>query len=320
MTISTLLEDNRRRQAPPAPRRPTLSIGLPVYNGARYLRHALDSVLRQTFRDFELIISDNASSDGTEVICRDYAARDERVRYYRNPENRGVTWNFRQVVLQSSGDLFLWMAHDDVLAPQYVERCLEILQNHSEVVLCYSAALEIDEDGAPSPHHELPGRTADARAHLRFRDLMRMEHLCEPIFGVMRSRILKRTPMHADFPDSDRCLLAELALYGPFYRIAEPLFFRREHRGRVTRQAASRQERMAVIRPRRQSRFVFPYFRQFGEYLAAIHRSPLPFGERVRCYLEMPRWIRNNGRRLLSDLRYFLRQAVRPRPRPSLGG
>src|ERR1700693_4622631 len=108
---------------------PMVSIGLPVYNGEVYLRQALDSILAQTFSDFELVISDNASTDSTEVICREYAAVDSRIRYRRQTRNRGVTWNFRQVVLLSSGKYFLWTSCDDLLAPNYVERCIEVLEN-----------------------------------------------------------------------------------------------------------------------------------------------------------------------------------------------
>jgi glycosyltransferase involved in cell wall biosynthesis len=293
-------------------RAPRVSIGLPVYNGSRYLRQALDSVLAQSFQDFELVISDNASTDDTEAICRACAAQDARVRYYRVPQNQGVTWNFRQVVARSSGEFFLWMAHDDMLAPDYVERCLEALHSSPAAVLCYAAAVDVDEAGRQKPHDEFGARVQADSAHIRFRDLIRMEHLCEPIFGLMRSHILKKTPMHADFPDSDRCLLAELALYGPFCRIEQALFFRREHSNRVTRQTASRHDRMALIRPGRRNRLAFPYFRQLGEYLAAIYRAPLPWSERLRCYFEMTRWVRSYWRSLLHDLRYAASQAVKP--------
>ncbi len=292
--------------------KPKVSIGVPVYNGARYLRNALDSILAQTYRDFELVISDNASTDETEAICREYAERDSRVRYYRSPKNRGITWNFREVVQRCRGEVFMWLACDDVLAPEYVERCLQALQRDASVVLCYSACCEINEGGIKTTHNEVPGRLSHPRAHIRFRDLIRMSHMCEPIFGLIRSDILKRTSVHGDFPDSDRCVLAELALYGPFQRISEALFFHREHLGRATRQYASRQERVASIHPERQVRFVFPHFRQFWEYLLAVHRTPLGWGECLRCYLEMLRWLWNNAGRLLTDLRVAVYQVCRP--------
>src|ERR1700733_3847565 len=124
-----------------------VSIGLPVFNGEEYLEQSVASILAQTYTNFELIISDNASSDRTESICRGYAERDARVRYCRQPRNRGVTWNFRQVALLARGEYFLWMAHDDRFAPEYVESCLAFLQKNPGTVLCYSKAIEIDEDG-----------------------------------------------------------------------------------------------------------------------------------------------------------------------------
>lgn len=305
-------QTERTDAAPAAGRKPRVSIGLPVYNGSRYLRQAIESVLSQTWQDFELVISDNASTDQTPEICGEYAARDSRVRYYRSPLNRGITWNFRQVVLCSSGEFFMWMAHDDVLAPEYVQSCIETLQGDAGVVLCYSAALDIDEEGNKTPHHESPVHSDAARAHLRFRDLIRMNHMCEPIFGLIRADILKKTSIHGDFPDSDRCVLAELALHGRFHRISERLFLHREHGGRATRQFASRHQRLASIHPGCQPRFAFPHFRQFWEYLLAIHRAPLGWRARLRCYLEMPRWARHNAGRLLNDLKFVAYKVCRP--------
>jgi glycosyltransferase involved in cell wall biosynthesis len=309
----TLSSQSEKMEAATAGRKaPRVSVGLPVYNGARYVRQAIESVLSQSWGDFELVISDNASTDETPEICGEFAARDARVRYFRSPENRGITWNFRQVVLRSSGEFFLWMAHDDVLAPEYVQRCLETLQRDAGVVLCYSAGFDIDEDGNKAPHEEVPGRMDHPSARIRFRDLIRMNHMCEPIFGLIRADVLKRTSIHGDFPDSDRCVLAELALHGRFHRIPERLFFHREHRGRATRQFASRQQRLASIHPRWQPRFAFPHFRQFWEYLLAIHRAPLGPRERLRCYLEMTRWARHNAGRLLTDLKVIAYKVCRP--------
>ena len=104
-----------------------VSVGLPVYNGARYLPAAIDSLLSQTFEDFELIISDNGSTDETERICRGYAARDPRVRYVRSDVNRGLLWNFRNVLELARAPRFKWMAHDDICAPEFLRRCMEEL-------------------------------------------------------------------------------------------------------------------------------------------------------------------------------------------------
>ena len=108
---------------------PQVSIGMPVYNGEKFIREALDSLLAQTFTDFELIISDNASMDGTEAICREYAERDQRIRYVRQAENRGPAANFRFVLDEAVGEYFMWAAADDVWTSRFIENCSQMLIN-----------------------------------------------------------------------------------------------------------------------------------------------------------------------------------------------
>jgi glycosyltransferase involved in cell wall biosynthesis len=289
-----------------------VSIGLPVFNGERYVKHALDSILSQTYQEFELIISDNASTDRTEEICREYASRDRRILYQRQEYNRGVTWNFRQVASLASGKYFLWVAADDTLDAEYLERCLQILQQHSEIVLCYSKAIVIDENGNCIRREEQKLGVSSEKPHERFRDLIRMDHNCGALFGLMRTAVLKKTPIHGDFADSDRCVLAELALYGQYYRIPEHLFCHREHGQRVTRMYPSRQERTFKLYPENPPKVVFPHFRQFWEYIRCIQRAPLPLSERVQCYMQMLRWLRDNSKHLLYDIRFALHSAAKP--------
>ena len=114
---------------------PRVTIGLPVYNGQNYLVETLESLLAQTYTDFELVISDNASTDRTEAICRQYAAGDARIRYYRNDENIGASANYNRAFELGRGEYFKWAAHDDLLAPTYLERCVEVLDANPDVVL-----------------------------------------------------------------------------------------------------------------------------------------------------------------------------------------
>ena len=308
-TGTFIMQDSTKRMDLP---RAKVSIGLPVFNGERYLKQALDSILAQTFQDFELVISDNGSNDGTEIICRAYATRDRRIRYQRQTYTHGVTWNFRQVALLASGDYFLWVAADDTLDPSYVERCLEVLQQHPEVVLCYSKAIVMDEEGNCLRREEQQLDAASDKPHERFRELIRMDHNCGALFGLIRTGILKRTSIHGDFADSDRCVLAELALYGQYHQIPEYLFCHREHSQRVTRIYPLRQERMFQLHPERPSKIVFPHFRQFWEYISSLHRAPLKWTDRVRCYSQMMQWLKDNANRLGNDLKFVLYQAVRP--------
>ncbi len=126
---------------------PRVSVGLAVYNGENYLREAIDSILAQTFTDFELILSDNASTDKTQEICLEYAAKDKRIRYYRNDQNIGGIRNQIRTVELSRGEYYKLAAHDDVCAPDFLEKCVEVLDRDPSVVLCYPKTKIIDENG-----------------------------------------------------------------------------------------------------------------------------------------------------------------------------
>jgi glycosyltransferase involved in cell wall biosynthesis len=298
---------------------PRVSIGLPVYNGERHLRAALDSLLGQTFTDIEVILSDNASTDGTEAICREYASKDPRVLYFRNERNIGGFRNHDRVVGLASGTYFMWAAHDDVRAPECVRRCVEVLDPEPDVVLCFTGSASIDADGRPLPARETAIDAGAARASERFHDLIRMDHLIEPIYGLMRLEVLRRTPLLGQFPDSDRVLVAELALHGPFRRIAEPLLLRRDHAGRSTRAYPTRRMRMAWISPGASTRVALPYARQFVEYVRAIRRAPIARVERVRCLGHMAVWLETNRRRLSRELVASVREVARPVVHPERG-
>ena len=124
-----------------------VSIGMPIYNGEKYLSGALDSLLNQDFKDFEIIISDNASTDYTQRVCLDYSARDKRIKYYKSEVNKGAIWNFNQTFMLSRGEYFMWASCHDIWKPAYISRCVEVLEQESAVVLCYSSADCIGTDG-----------------------------------------------------------------------------------------------------------------------------------------------------------------------------
>jgi glycosyltransferase involved in cell wall biosynthesis len=128
--------------------KPTVSVGMPVFNGERYLGRAIESILSQTFQDFELVIGDNASTDATEAICRGYASADRRIRYVRHARNLGVARNFNAVYHLSIGRYFRWAASDDLAEPRLIERCAAVLEQDSTVALAYGKTRLIDEHGA----------------------------------------------------------------------------------------------------------------------------------------------------------------------------
>jgi len=284
--------------------RPRVSIAVPVYNGDNYVAEAIDSALAQTYKNFELIIADNASTDRSPEICRAYVERDARVQYHASEVNRGVYWNFRRSLALARGEYFMWLAHDDKLAPEYLEKCVAALDRDPSAVLSYPKAIDIDEQGNPVLFKEQRLTSGTTTPHERFRELIRMDHNCEAIFGLMRSSVLERVPVFGRFADADRVLLAELSLHGSYSQVPEFLFLHREHTQRATNvYPSSRFERTAILIPEKAGKIVFPHCRQFREYLKAIQRSPLTVHERILCYREMARCVRQNGRRMLRDVK-----------------
>lgn len=290
--------------------RPRVTVGLPVFNGEAYLVEAIESVLGQTFTDFELIISDNGSTDGTAAICHAYAARDPRVRYVRSPRNRGAAWNYNRLVELAQGDYFRWLAADDALAPTLLEKSVFILDSYPRVVLAFTWTQDIDAAGRPLQVKRSTVGADAARPHARFRGLANVVpwHNCEEVFGLMRTAILRQTVMIAPYTDSDRTLLAELGLYGPFYEIPQPLFLHRIHTASSVVVNRDERVRAAWFDPRLRGKLLLPNWRQLYELGRVIRHSPVDGLERFYCYLELGRWTKRRRRWLLEDLRLVAQQ------------
>ena len=127
---------------------PLVTIGLPVYNSERYLRQSLNSLLAQTYRDFTLIINDNASTDGTARICEEYAAADSRVKCFRNETNIGNPRNFNRVFELTTTPYLKWSTADDFWEPTFLERAMQVMESDPTVALCYPKTYIVDADGA----------------------------------------------------------------------------------------------------------------------------------------------------------------------------
>src|SRR6266516_2784484 len=151
---------------------PRLSIGLPVYNGENYLAESLDALLGQSYEDFELIISDDASTDGTADICHRYGKQGSRIRYIRQPRNIGRVPNHNFVVGQARGELFKWASSDDLYARDLLKRCVDALDEYPQVVLAHSWSAVIDGSGTVTRLAEYPVATDSLRAPERFRSML----------------------------------------------------------------------------------------------------------------------------------------------------
>ncbi len=280
----------------PAP----LSIGLPVKNGAGFLAGALESLLSQTFGDFELLVADNDSADETAEIVHDYARRDPRVRYHRHPHDIGAAANFNYVFQATSGALFKWAAADDLQHETFVQRCVTALHDAPAAAAACSAIEHIDEDGTSL------GITQDLRTSEapepadRFADLIRYDYSCAVAFGVQRRALAARTRLLLPFWGSDRVFLAELALAGPIVMLGEPLFQEREHSAKLTTQVAKRQVSAFNRKTGYGSRFLT--WHHGAELFRAIKRADLTPPQRQRAYAALAKWAMANRTKFARSL------------------
>ena len=216
---------------------PLVSIGMPVYNGAQYLAGALESLLTQDYREFELIVSDNASTDQTADICWQFQKRDSRIRYIRRAQNQGSPWNFASVVHEANGPYFMWAAYDDLRAPSFISKCVEKLESRPEAVLCCTEISFIDADSQPNrdwvaknfQNLDTEGMSPVQRVHplIAFAGWF-------AIYGLMRLANTKQLSLGLSVQGWDVIFLMELLTAGNFVKVREPLFSYRIARKKST--------------------------------------------------------------------------------------
>ena len=267
---------------------PCVSVGMPVYNGADFLAEAIESILCQTYQNFELLIQDNASTDVTEQICRAYAAADPRVSYVRMPHHVNAAANHNLVFHGARGRYFKWAAPDEVCAPNFLELCVEVLDRDPTVVLCFGQTQLINDDGSPvaydenqtcyvTRHGERVGqinpdyRAEGVRPAGRFWDvLMRMTMRTFEIFGLIRSDVLRGTHLFAGYYGSDKVLVAELSLLGRLHFLPQVLLYRRYHLAQTQK---CREGWLTLRLPK-----VIP------GYVEVVREAPIALADKIGCY------------------------------------
>jgi glycosyltransferase involved in cell wall biosynthesis len=292
---------------------PTVTIGLTVYNGENFLKEALDSILSQTFRDFELIISDNASTDSTMEICESFSKKDPRIRYYRNEKNMGAAWNFNRVFHVARGKYFQWACHDDVWTPTLLERCVEVLDQNPDLMLCYSKTAYMDHNGQPINRAIMRPDFHDKKPHLRLKSFLqyhRNPNECSQVLGLFRADFLEKSSLIGGYPASDMILLGEIALYGEFHEIPEYLFWRRDHSLTSVRANPSWEDRAVWFNPSQRGKTQMPRWRWFFEWLKSILRSPIGAFERIRCVMELCRWAKWNRANFVDELKKLKKELI----------
>jgi glycosyltransferase involved in cell wall biosynthesis len=292
---------------------------VPVFNGEEYLDEMMRSVLSQTFTDLEVVVSDNGSTDGTPALLAKYARADPRVKVHRVSENLGAGWNFNRVLELSRGDYFKWQAHDDVLAPTYLERCVEELDADPQVCLAHTGVDMVDSLLNVLEHYGIRLDTDNADPVVRFSELVLRWHLCFEVFGLIRRQTLDCTNGMGSFGHGDGVLLAHLALLGRFVYIDEPLFLNRQHEMQSMRQfgvqgGGNDYRTYAVwFDPKFGKKLTFPAWRIVAEYERTIHQTPrLTPAQWIRCQWVIARRMRQDARHLVGDLTYAV-GAVRSR-------
>lgn len=209
-----------------ASRNPLVSIALPVYNGAETVAPVVDSVLAQTYSNVEVVISDNASTDDTEEICRHYARHDERVLYQRHPTNVGLLNNFISAAETATGTYVRWIGDDDSLEPSYVSRTLDAFAQDDRRVLVTTQIIYADADGRETLDTDYdPSALSSPDPVERFAEMMRLLTsdfaALDPLYGMMR-RTVALMPRRSMLRE-DEIFGARLALAGPWGHVPEPL-------------------------------------------------------------------------------------------------
>jgi glycosyltransferase involved in cell wall biosynthesis len=262
---------------------------LPVYNGEKYLEATLLSLLKQTLQDYSLIISDNASTDRTEEICRTYASSDHRISYSRTERNIGAVPNWYRVFRLSSSDYFASVAHDDLYHPEYMHKCIEVMERDPSIVLCYSKTTLIDELGRPSGNLDVTVDTTSSKPHVRLYNVIANDYLCIQLYGAMRSSALRSTKMFAGYYGCDRNTLAELALLGPLYELPEYLFFHRVYPDALGAAMGSGRsvEQLASLDPGTDWGYRATAFTIYGNYFLSVARLLASRADQWRCYRKL---------------------------------
>ena len=289
---------------------PLITVGLPVYNSERYLRQSLDSLLAQSFSNFVLVISDNASTDNTAQICRNYAAMDSRIQYHRNEANIGNPRNFNQVAGLAKTRYLKWSTADDFWEPSFLERALEVMERDPAIALCYPQAVLVDAEGRnPKNYDDVLHLLQDDPAD-RFIAVLDKIKLAHQHLGLIRMSHLQKTQLLGAYVASDINLLAELSLYGKFFELPYRLYFRRFHQdsGSWKRGDAQHEARRYHASGARRTGFN-KWRRHFGAF-AAMQKAPLPLNSKMRLYRHLWRQLIWDRRDLGAELIEYARTTL----------
>jgi len=258
---------------------PRVSIGVPVFNGEPFVEEALASLLAQTFRDFELIIADNASTDRTESICQAFARRDPRIRYIRHARNLGAPENWNYVARAARGVYFKWASANDSCAPTMLAESIAALDADPRLVLCHGRTLLIDAAGLATLF-DGDINIEDERPSERFLRVCSELQMNNAQCGLIRRDVLMKTGLDRSYPGGDMVLMAELALYGRFKLLPDVHLYRRTGKGSMTARL-SELDLARIFQPDASTAYRTPDTRRHLDYVATALCSSIPLREKV---------------------------------------
>jgi glycosyltransferase involved in cell wall biosynthesis len=267
-----------------AAKKPRVSVGMPVYNREKYLGATIEAHLNQTFGDFELILTDNASTDRSEDVCRAYAAKDPRVKYFRNPQNLGAAGNYARCFELSSGEYFRWTPSDDLVSPNLLARAVQILDADPTVMVAYGRTKLIDGQGTIIGDFEENLHLMDDRPSERWKGVQKNLRLGNLHYGLTRADKFRRTGLLRRYSGGDYPLIAELSLYGKFYEIPDAFFYRRIHEEAASSALTANADLMSFYDPKKREKIFLRNWVHLGANLRSVWRSPIPSLEKLRIY------------------------------------
>jgi glycosyltransferase involved in cell wall biosynthesis len=288
------------------PEKALLTICVPVYNGERFLAQCLDSLLSQTYRNFVLLISDNASTDRTQEICERYASADSRVRYHRNRVNVGMYGNYNLMLRLVRTPYVKPASADDFWAPTMLADAMEQMQNDPSLVLCHPKAVLVDEGGRETHRYERPLHLMDDDPALRFRRVLTELGLVNQLMGIIRMDAVRSMLPFMNYPPADAVFLAEISLYGKIMELPKFQYFRRFHEECSSWDRRSESHQVRTVSSGATCQIHLATWKYHWGLVRRVLHSPLGFGTKIEllCYLiRRAAWDRSA---LLSECRQLL--------------
>ena len=286
-----------------------VSVGMPVYNSEHWISQSIESILSQSFENFELIISDNNSSDNTSEICKDYASKDNRVFFHKNEDNIGAANNFNKVFELSNGKYFKWASSNDLCGIQFLELCVQILDTYEDVVVASPRTQLIDKNNNVIQKLEEDLHLMQENSFDRFDTFLNKVTLNNVEQGLIRSSALNKTMLQAVYPNSDTILMSELAARGKFYQIQEYLLSRRITETSTTNLMSESQ--IAEFYSPDKSKISLQTIRVFLANLSIAFRIKTSFNQRLKFIRYAFRYLKWERKDLYQELAYFFKQAFK---------